>query len=345
MVPSPRKQPRQFIYALARICDENGITLLLPVCEESFVISEFKQELQSRCKDLMIFADEARVVARLHNKYSFASYCKEIGIKIPVTSLLRSGQDLARELSRFRGEFVLKPVYSRSAARVLINPASRELAAVQPSDSEPWIIQERIRGKTSSSYGMAVDGKILAHSTYDINIVIGTNRRNGVGISLSFVPGNDPRPLQIAESILEPLGYTGQFGLDFIIGDRGIYCLECNPRATGGIHLLEDRIDVLQALSGQSAVSPSLGSAANHVLLLYSLVALTVSLCNRYLIRAFFYRDVLFRLGDPMAFMVMNAIFLFHAFEAIRKGVSASDLFLDDLTCDFTPAIKGRYLL
>ncbi len=344
-VPSPRKQPRQFIDAIARICDENGITLLLPMYEESFVVSEFKPELQSRCKDLMIFVDEASVVSRLHNKYRFNSYCMDLDVKTPATCLLRSGHDLAREVSRVRGEFVLKPVYSRFAARVLINPSAKQLAFVRPSDSEPWILQERIRGKPSSSYGMAIDGKILAHATYDINIVIGANRRNGVGASLSYVPNHDLRPLQIAQAILGPLGYTGQFGFDFIADDQDIYCLECNPRATSGIHLLEDVIDMRPTLSGQPAMPRRLSSASNHLMLWYSLMTLSIAPWNRYLIQGFSCRDVLFRLGDPLPFVVMYVILLQQAFQALRAGISASELFLDDLTCDFSPAIEERQIV
>ena len=49
------------------------------------------------------------------------------------------------------------------------------------------------------------------------------------------------------------LGYTVQFGFDFIASDQDICCLECNPRVASGIHLLEDVIDVCSALSGPSA--------------------------------------------------------------------------------------------
>jgi hypothetical protein len=45
--------------------------------------------------------------------------------------------------------------------------------------------------------------------------------------------------LAIVERLGTALGYTGQLSLDFIRDHDGLYLLECNPRATSGVHLID----------------------------------------------------------------------------------------------------------
>jgi hypothetical protein len=47
-VPSPRLNPKQYIASLIRICQEAGITALLPTCEEVFYIAQAHAELSLR---------------------------------------------------------------------------------------------------------------------------------------------------------------------------------------------------------------------------------------------------------------------------------------------------------
>jgi hypothetical protein len=229
---------------------------------------------------------------------------------------------------------VLKPVFSRFGGNVYISPSPNQLNHICPSQANPWILQDKIRGNVSCSYGIAIDGRILCSASYDCEIVIGARRREGIGASVIYEPNNDSRPYKIAETLLGPLGYTGQFGFDFIEQGGELYCLECNPRATSGIHLLEDQVDILSIISGKSAIPHRLASASNHVLLMYCLATLSIPLRNWRLLKWLRFQDVTFRWDDPLPFFVTNLLYLWFQINAKLRSTSGTDLFYEDLSYD-----------
>jgi uncharacterized protein YjiS (DUF1127 family) len=90
--------------------------------------------------------------------------------------------------------------------------------------------------------------------------------RAGVGAGVAFErvdaasgPGRDARA--IAERLAAHLALTGQFGLDLMATTSGVQVLECNPRATSGVHLFAPDDGLAGAFSGVEARSPSRASA------------------------------------------------------------------------------------
>ena len=58
------------------------------------------------------------------------------------------------------------------------------------------------------------------------------------GSGVRFVTVTGEPTLRIVERLGAALHYTGQLALDLLETDDGLYLLECNPRATSGVHLL-----------------------------------------------------------------------------------------------------------
>lgn len=69
---------------------------------------------------------------------------------------------------------------------------------------------------------------------------------------------------------MQATGFSGQIGFDFIEGQDGqVYAIECNPRATSGIHLFHPGDDLVRALTEPETlvkegkwITPTKGSKA-----------------------------------------------------------------------------------
>jgi len=76
-------------------------------------------------------------------------------------------------------------------------------------------------------------GHVTAHCAYI------TPHKVNHGSGVQFESINGAETLAIARRLGAAMGYTGQLSLDFIRGEAGLYVLECNPRATSGVHLID----------------------------------------------------------------------------------------------------------
>jgi len=74
---------------------------------------------------------------------------------------------------------------------------------------------------------------VTAHCAYE------TPFRVDHGSGVRFVSADGTATREIVARIGAALGYTGQLSFDFILGADGPVVLECNPRATSGVHLLD----------------------------------------------------------------------------------------------------------
>jgi hypothetical protein len=226
-LPEPRREPARWIDALAQAVRERGIDLVLPTCEEVFYLAHGRARIPCR-----VLTSGFELLHRLHHKGWFADMTRGWPVQAPATRLLRSAQDLEplRATSR---DWVFKPAYSRFASRTLIRPAPQRLAGVQPSEAQPWVAQRFVAGREHCSYSLLVDGRLTAHTCYH------PRYRVGRGSGIWFEP-TDPAPVRaLVERFGAETGYTGQVAFDLIeAADGSCQVIECNPRATSGVHLL-----------------------------------------------------------------------------------------------------------
>lgn len=268
-VPRPSVQPDAYIDALERIVQSEKADLLIPMCEEIFYVSRGMERLSKHCR---VFAEPIGKLRVLHSKWSFIRQAAEWGFDVPATRLLGSQAELEALLRDAEAEalgfgdcragepaaagngqpkllpLVLKPVYSRFAANVIVLQADElrkygwQSAAkrLNVSAERPWVAQQFISGRQICTYSVVWNGAVTAHAAYDVDFTAGR------GACISFRPFQS-RPLaDWVERFVRQAGFTGQIAFDFIIAADGtIYPIECNPRATSGIHLFKacDRLD------------------------------------------------------------------------------------------------------
>lgn len=298
VISKPIDGVASYVSDLRKITGEYGIDLLIPTCEEIYYISSRLSEFPASVR---VFADPLSVLEPLHNKWSFVNLVAELGnqVRAPETHLLVNRADVIRwQKDRIYEEWVLKPVYSRFAARTLIGPSRNELEALEPTERDRWVAQQRIRGQEYSTYGVAIQGRLTAHVCYR------SLYRAGPGSGIYFVAIKHHPIQQFVEDFVAKLHFTGQIGFDFIEDAHGqSFVLECNPRATSGLHLLHDR-PLAEVFTAEvtSLLEPCFSSPAmlGSIMMLY---ALPQAIVRRELRRLFKSmreaRDVIYDRRDP----------------------------------------------
>ena len=146
--------------------------------------------------------------------------------------------------------WVFKPAYSRFANRALLRPTAEQARALRPTPEHPWVAQRFAAGREHCSYSLLVAGRLTAHACYH------PRYRVGRGSGIWFEP-TDPAPVRaFLERFGAETGYTGQVAFDYIeLADGTCRVIECNPRATSGVHLFDDQPErLVAALLGADGV-------------------------------------------------------------------------------------------
>lgn len=247
-LPEPRLNPAAWIDALRIAVIERGIDLVLPTCEESFYLAYGRELIPCR-----VMTVDFELMHRLHHKGRFAEMIQNWDVQAPETHLVESNADLERFVGT-TGEWVFKPAYSRFANRTLLRPKPEQLRAIRPTVEQPWVAQRFAAGREHCSFSLLVNGRLTAHACYH------PRYRVGRGSGIWFEP-TDPTPIRaFLERFGAETGYTGQVAFDYIeAADGHCHAIECNPRATSGVHLFDDRHEALvnALLGGEGVLLPS----------------------------------------------------------------------------------------
>jgi len=264
-VPSPRQNKEAYLLALKNIIVENQIELLIPTCEEIFHISAGREQLPCA-----VFAEPIQKLDHLHNKWHFVINAIGNDLYAPETMFLNNMDDMLHAFAHWR-ELVLKPVYSRFAARTLILPRLRiVLDSVAISPRLPWVAQEYIVGKAYCTYSICHNGHITAHTTYPSHF------KAGQGATIVFEHVDHPAIFEWVRDFVQKNHLTGQVAFDFIETSEGWVCaLECNPRATSGVHLLASHPQFAEAFLNPQlrCITPAVGESymLSTAMLMYGL--------------------------------------------------------------------------
>jgi hypothetical protein len=143
---------------------------------------------------------------------------------------------------------VLKPVYSCSGRGVEF------LARGAPVAPRPGcIVQRRIHGEVVSSFSIAHAGAVRTTVVYRGAVMSGT-----VAVCFEQLPAQPAIQAWVARCVAATR-YSGFISFDFVVDDRGVpHAIECNPRATSGLHFVEPE-DLAAAV-----LDPAKGHAIRH---------------------------------------------------------------------------------
>jgi hypothetical protein len=292
-LPEPRRDPARWIEAVAKAVTSLGIDLVVPTCEEVFYLGAGLERIPCRVASVPL-----RELEGLHHKHRFAESTQGWPGQAPESHLLENPLAAARFAPTSR-EWVFKPVYSRFASRVLISPTTESVMALRPTPEHPWVAQRFVRGREHCSYSILQGGRLEAHACYH------PKHRLGRGSGIWFQPTSPPTIRAFVERFGIETGFSGQVAFDFIEDDTGrCFVLECNPRATSGVHLFDDQPQrLVQALLGTGSGDVLLPTPAPRMVGLAMLLtgAARLVLDDGFRRDYAAARDVMVRSGDPGA--------------------------------------------
>jgi predicted ATP-grasp superfamily ATP-dependent carboligase len=229
---SPSAETERFVDDVERVVRENEIDMLLPAFEEAFYLSTRHRALSEITN---LYTAPFQTLALVHDKGSFQKLCERLGLPTPVTVVATSDSELRAAIERFPRYFG-RAAFSRGGVSLLTNtgPLAGHLSvdACHPRPDSPWLVQEFVDGPMHCTYSTLHEGRVTAHCAYRAP----RQWEHSTGIQFLSV---DPSPsLEIAERLGGELGYTGQMSLDFVETPKGLMLIECNPRATDGVLLM-----------------------------------------------------------------------------------------------------------
>lgn len=239
-VPPPNAEPGAYLGAIESIVIEERVDVLLPTCEEIFYIARGLQRLGRHCR---VWASSIDLLRELHDKWRFVLLVQRLGLSAPPSRLIETREEWLAyaEEERLGESLVLKPAYSRFASRVLFLDESdsgpmrrRQLSETMPavSPAAPWVAQRRIYGRHICTYSVAYEGEVIAHAAYP------SLYRVGQGATVHFESMEHEASREWVRRLVGAIRFTGQIAFDFIEEEGGgLYAIECNPRATSGVHL------------------------------------------------------------------------------------------------------------
>ena len=234
-IASPDKTPERYLDELEAVIVEEGATLLVPVSEETLWVAGLRDRLPPTVE---VFTADQATVLELHDKYRFAKRARALGLDAPASFLPGDADAVAAAVSAAT-PLIAKPRHACSGrgVRQLESGSERKLEGLSSAE----VVQQRIDGKEVSSFAICQSGKVLALIAYEARILSGS-----VAVCFRSI-ATPPAVGRWVERFSEAVGYTGFLAFDFIIDSKGrAFAIECNPRATSGIHFVP--ADILATL-------------------------------------------------------------------------------------------------
>jgi len=226
-LPRPVHGIREYGEVIEALVESEGCDLILPTCEEIFFLAAWRDHYGC---DLPLIAPPFETLKAVHNKFTFAKMTESYEASAANTTLLTSRDDVVKLAAR-ANDLVFKPVWSRFGNSVLVKPSPEQLAALSPTAEQPWIAQGHLPGEELCTWSFFKDGNIRALASYR------PTYRAGKGAAVAFEPVDEPVIREFVERFCSKHSWSGHLAFDFRRdADGALHVLECNPRATSGVH-------------------------------------------------------------------------------------------------------------
>lgn len=233
VLPSPIQNVKRYQEELQNIIRNHHVQHIIPTCEEVFWLSQCKQELEEKT-GVHVWCSSLEVLDVLHHKYKFVTWCERIGIPTPETKQVNRSTMEEEMMDMEDGAWVLKPCYSRFGSSVHIG-TKHEMQQIVLGNQE-WALQRYVEGTQFCSYSTVFQGQVTKHVVYE------TKYTFGKGTNIYFEKIDVPMIESYVEKMAKELSFDGQLSFDWIMTKEGeVYPIECNPRATSGLHLIGEK--------------------------------------------------------------------------------------------------------
>ena len=250
VVTAPAVDGLRYLKDLRELVAAQKVDLVVPISEEIVHVSALHGQLSPGCR--LVSMPQAAVL-KVHHKGRFVETCRAAGVAAPETAdvVTADAADIAAS-----HDYVVKPVSSCSGRGVRFFSRGQAL----PSVDEPSIVQRRVPGQLVSSFSIACAGEVRCTVLYRGAVMQGT-------VAVCFERLDVPAEVDrwIRQFVMHTQ-WDGFISFDLILDEDGrVQGIECNPRATSGIHFVEPE-GLAQALldpvaAKRPALRPEIGRA------------------------------------------------------------------------------------
>jgi len=227
VVMAPAVDREAYLSQLAQIVMNERVDLVVPVSEETMHVAFLRDRLP---RHVTVYSMPSERVLQLHDKLRFIDYAQSLSLPVPRTVAL--GDPRGRDLTA-SGDVIVKPVLSCSGRGVVRVPQGGDLP--DPEARQPAIVQQYLEGTLLSTCTIARDGEVIATVVYRGAVMSGT-------VAVCFERVDAPPALKAwVRQFVRASVYSGFVSFDFIIDNLGVArAIECNPRATSGLHFIAE---------------------------------------------------------------------------------------------------------
>lgn len=233
------------------------------------------------------------------------------GISVPETRMLSMSQ--LEKRANFK-DLVVKSEYSRFGTDVLIQPTESDVKnLIERRGDGNYILQEKLTGQEYCTYSVAVNGKLHLHVSYEPAYRV----KKAAGIY--FKPVIEQKITEFVRQFVAKHNYTGQVGFDFIKQGNKVYIIECNPRATSGLHLVAE-YDIAAVMQGNLSVIDPVVEQPSMVGLAMAALAIPKAISTRKIKK--FWQD--FKNARDVIYQKNDKKFFFYAWLSIYELIAIS---------------------
>jgi len=226
-VSPPKLSFETYKEEIRAIVKEHDLTI--PTCEDIFFLS---MALADSDLEHKVFIPENKLLFNLHNKFLFKSLMNQY-VRVPEMELVST----IKQIDLNKKDTLLKPVFSRFGRDIVRDVNKNNINGITISEEYPWVQQQFINGNALCNYSIIQNGEIISHVVYKPKYLV-----NGAA-STYFEYTESEKCNRFIEKFAQDTNYNGQVAFDFIDDGTDLYILECNPRATSGLHLISDSIE------------------------------------------------------------------------------------------------------
>jgi|GEM_PF-562043 len=227
-VVSPVADHRRYRRQLLDIIARENVTLVVPVSEEILYVSRIQDDLPEH---VTLLTMNSSLLDQLHDKWLFARWA--MGNDIPVPATARADSEAALALLENHA-CVIKPRLSCSGVGVVFCEHGNKPAPALLT--EDHVVQVKMTDERCSSFVMASHGKCLLIVTYQSLLDSGSVAVRFERIATPF------KIKQFNEIVVKLMNFSGMISFDFMADHENKWrAIECNPRATSGLHLVSSQ--------------------------------------------------------------------------------------------------------
>ena len=246
----PKADAEDYERALLAIIQKEHIDAYVPVCSpvSSLYDSRAMPMLSQHCEVIHV---EPEKIMQLDDKYQFAMAAQAMGLATPKSFLIEDPEQvMAFDFPEETRPYILKSIRYDSVRRLDLTKLTSKTQAASAdfvrglpiSKSNPWILQEFIRGQEFCTHGTFRQGELRVHGCCESS-----------AFQINYQHIDHPEIESWVKLFGAGLALTGQASFDFIAAeDNGkVYAIECNPRTHSAITMFYDSSVIADAYLGQ----------------------------------------------------------------------------------------------